>query len=80
MSKSPQFGQFGLFTRPMVNKCLLRGQWPVSAPEILLIFFLLSDRIYLEFLALILMQFLECLAWFVEVQCLLKALRFHWTM
>ena len=62
VSISPQLGQLGLLVSPMVCKCLLRGQWPVSVPVSLFMFFLLSDNRYQVLFAFILMQFLACLA------------------
>ena len=36
-SISPQFGQCGLLLRPMVKRCLLRLQWPVSTSVVTLL-------------------------------------------
>ena len=79
-STSPQLVQRGLLLSPIVCRCLLRGQWPVRIPVILLIFFLLRDRMYFVFLALILMQFFDCLACSIEFQWLKKVIRFHLIM
>ena len=76
-SISPQLVQRGLLLSPIVYRCLLRGQWPVRISVILLIFFLLRDRIYFVFLALFLMQFFDCLACSIEFKWLRKVIRFH---
>lgn len=40
----------------------------VRIPVNLLRFFLFKDKRYLEFVALVVMQFLDCLAWWIETK------------
>lgn len=73
----PHLSHWELLCKPIVWACLLRKQCPLRTPVIHLMFFLLTDLKYLEFLTLIWMQFY---AWFIDFQCFLKDFDFHLVM
>lgn len=80
VSDSPHLVHESFCVIPIMLRCLLSGQCPVRIAVILLMFDLLSERKYLEFFALMLMQFFDCFAWFMEFQCFLKDSLLHLLM
>ena len=76
-SMSPHSLQRGLLDRPIVCRCLFKGQWPVRMPVSRLILFLLSEVRNFVFLGFSERQFLECELIPIEVQCLVKASLFY---